>query len=754
MIQQAAAREGVDPLDIEAIITQESGGKADALGKPIPRAGGDRAQGMMQLMPATARELGVTDPLDAAQNINAGTKYYAQMLKRYGGDKTKALAAYNWGPGHLDTQGLGAMPSETRNYIDAFGKNRAKAAPPDDIDAFLTANATPAGEGQVSSGDDIDAFLQANAVNTDPSQTKDARPGGGVGVPRPLGPVNQTTATPTRDFNARDEKGNLLNPIQMDERDYARQMAGGMGDRVVEMGKGLLNTANEAILQGKILDPGYVIPGVVDMVKGFAWDTPKALIEAAMQAQSPEGLQPREAGKRVLDAATYLGAVKPAGRFAQTSAGKAAIRAGAGYAFGGPMAAGIASVLDADLFNMGKGAGKAAGAAGGMTAEEAAAAAAKKAADKAAATAAEEAKYQARRGDRAADRTAAQDAKAQADAAKAKAAADVEAQRLARESAARTEREQARARVEQQRQAKAAADAKAAAEAEAKTQAAEQARQQRQEAARAEQERIRNQKLADDKARADARQAELQRREQVRQQAEQRREARAQADAKAAAEAEAKAEAARQAKAAADRAQRAQDMRDRAALQEEIIRRREMVKAQARAEARAATRQQPSKPAKPPAQTGAEAPGAPAGAQPSEVELTISNKRPGPPVTPEPPVQTSPQAPSQPAAAPPKQQGPITDILEQQGEADLKRSQPQPSTDVRPSRSKSRPTFTENDLAVLKKEFNTFDLAEARSKFGEAVVKKTIEDARDARKMAYYEAAKKAKAAREAASKK
>lgn len=60
------------------------------------------ARGVMQLMPATARDLGVTDAFDAEQNIAAGVEYLSRLLKKYGGSEVHALAAYNWGPGRVD----------------------------------------------------------------------------------------------------------------------------------------------------------------------------------------------------------------------------------------------------------------------------------------------------------------------------------------------------------------------------------------------------------------------------------------------------------------------------------------------------------------------------------------------------------------------------------------------------------------------------------------------------------------------------
>lgn len=110
IIARASARYQVAPEIIQAVIRAESGFNP----KATSPAG---AQGLMQLMPGTARELGVSDPYNPEQNVMAGTRYLKQMLGRYGGDLEKALAAYNWGPGNLDRSHDGRLPQETRRYI-------------------------------------------------------------------------------------------------------------------------------------------------------------------------------------------------------------------------------------------------------------------------------------------------------------------------------------------------------------------------------------------------------------------------------------------------------------------------------------------------------------------------------------------------------------------------------------------------------------------------------------------------------------
>lgn len=76
------------------------------------------AQGLMQLEPATAAELGVTDAYDPQQNVNGGTRYIRGLLDRFHGDTLRAVAAYNAGPGAVEKYGGVPPYAETRAYVD------------------------------------------------------------------------------------------------------------------------------------------------------------------------------------------------------------------------------------------------------------------------------------------------------------------------------------------------------------------------------------------------------------------------------------------------------------------------------------------------------------------------------------------------------------------------------------------------------------------------------------------------------------
>ena len=109
-IGAAAAKYGIDPKIVSAVMQAESGGNPNA----VSRTG---AQGLMQLMPSTARSVGVTNPFDPAENIDGGARQIASLLSEFGGDLDLALAGYNAGSGAVKR--FGGIPPypETQSYV-------------------------------------------------------------------------------------------------------------------------------------------------------------------------------------------------------------------------------------------------------------------------------------------------------------------------------------------------------------------------------------------------------------------------------------------------------------------------------------------------------------------------------------------------------------------------------------------------------------------------------------------------------------
>jgi len=109
-IDESAARYGVDPALVRAVVANESSFDPYATSK----AG---ARGLMQLMPETAARFGVADSYDPVANVDGGTRYLRELLDRFGGDARRAVAAYNAGPGAVERYGGVPPYAETQQYV-------------------------------------------------------------------------------------------------------------------------------------------------------------------------------------------------------------------------------------------------------------------------------------------------------------------------------------------------------------------------------------------------------------------------------------------------------------------------------------------------------------------------------------------------------------------------------------------------------------------------------------------------------------
>jgi hypothetical protein len=147
LIEQAARRYYLDTALLAAVVHVESGGNPQAV-SPVG------AQGLTQLMPATAQHLGVNNPFDPAESLNGAAKYLRGLLGKFGGDVSKALAAYNAGEGNVRKYG-GIPPfAETQAYVPAvLAASNAYRQPQPGSDAPSRQDVAQSPTGDIAAGE-------------------------------------------------------------------------------------------------------------------------------------------------------------------------------------------------------------------------------------------------------------------------------------------------------------------------------------------------------------------------------------------------------------------------------------------------------------------------------------------------------------------------------------------------------------------------------------------------------------------------
>lgn len=254
MVDAAAQKYGIDQGVFRRLVGAESAGNTQAVS---PKG----AMGLGQLMPGTAKDLGVTDPFDPVQNLDASARYLRQQLDANNGDMTRALAAYNWGPGNLQKNGLENAPRETRDYITKILGPQQQAPQPQQqpqqqggIPRSMMGSLPP-----LEGGNPVEQWLQQNLgpVGQDALQSA-GRVAQGVGQ----GFFNDLPSAAEQVISAAlpDSLQRILMPggqtgverVQTNEQAYQqqRQQMGGSGVDISRIGGNLINPASTALGAG------------------------------------------------------------------------------------------------------------------------------------------------------------------------------------------------------------------------------------------------------------------------------------------------------------------------------------------------------------------------------------------------------------------------------------------------------------------------------------------------------------------------
>jgi hypothetical protein len=188
LVDHAAKQEGVEAKLIHAVMEQESGFK--------PCAISDKgAQGLMQLMPATASDLHVSDAFDPSQNVSAGAKLLRLLLDKYKGDTRLALGAYNAGDGRVDKTGSVPDIQETQDYVasimNRLSKDASTTAPISDPAAAVKSIVPPASLPKpAGTAADVATPAGTPAAVNPAKPANPANPAAPAGVTKPANPAN------------------------------------------------------------------------------------------------------------------------------------------------------------------------------------------------------------------------------------------------------------------------------------------------------------------------------------------------------------------------------------------------------------------------------------------------------------------------------------------------------------------------------------------------------------------------------------
>ncbi len=202
LIQTIADRHHVDPALVRAVMQVESGGNPTA----VSRKG---AMGLMQLMPDTALQMGVTKVFDPQENLEAGVRTLRALLVRYNGDLDKALAAYNAGTGAVDRAGGVPRNRETRDYVRKVTNNYFQsdagqpATAPGTAQRVATGNATSSGNGASATKSTPSTKSTLSTNTTSPSKTTSSA--------NAISSANTTASAPPHHIHQeRDSQGRLV----------------------------------------------------------------------------------------------------------------------------------------------------------------------------------------------------------------------------------------------------------------------------------------------------------------------------------------------------------------------------------------------------------------------------------------------------------------------------------------------------------------------------------------------------------------